>query len=114
MKTKTTFRRAYDLAKQRNETILKAGIDSDILLYNQHGEIMETTIFNIAFYRDSKWVTPGLSSGCLPGVMRRWLLEKGRIQDDVNQVLTTETIHDDEWVLMFNGVQGCRLGKLHR
>jgi 4-amino-4-deoxychorismate lyase len=113
-KTKTTFRNVYGCAKQRNEAILRAvpsGTDSDILLYNQHGEIMETTIFNVAFYRDFQWVTPAASSGCLGGVMRRWLLENGRIREGI---LTKHRICEDEWVLLFNGVQGCRLGKLYR
>jgi len=112
-KTKTTFRNVYDLPKRRNEITLRAvpsGVDSDILLYNQLGELMETTIFNVAFYRNSQWVTPATTSGCLGGVMRRWLLENGRVREEV---LTRDTICEGEWVLLFNGVQGCRFGKLY-
>ena len=51
MTTKMTFRKAHNLVKKRNETLSKAIIDSDILLYNQHEEIilMGTTIFNVLF-----------------------------------------------------------------
>ena len=80
-------------------------------MYNQHGELMETTIFNIAFYRNSQWITPATTSGCLGGVMRRWLLENGRIREEI---LTRDAICDGEYVLLFNGVQGCRFGKLYR
>ena len=72
---------------------------------------METTIFNVAFYRDSQWVTPTTTSGCLGGVVRRWLLENGRIREEV---LTRDMIYEREWVLLFNGVQGCQLGKLYK
>jgi branched-subunit amino acid aminotransferase/4-amino-4-deoxychorismate lyase len=72
---------------------------------------METTIFNAAFYRDSQWVTPATTSGCLGGVMRRWLLENGRIREEI---LRKNAISEGEWVLLFNGVQGCRIGRLYR
>lgn len=75
---------------------------------------METTIFNVAFYRDSQWTTPAATSGCLSGIMRRCLLENGRIQEDVNQILMTDAIHEGERVLLFNAVQGCRIGTLYR
>jgi len=31
---------------------------------------------NVTFFRHGRWVTPHDSTGCLPGVMRRWLLEQ--------------------------------------
>lgn len=114
--TKTTFRDIYDHARTRNKTRLQAGSDwsgSDVLLYNDKGCIMEATIFNVAFYRSSKWVTPSTNSGCLPGVMRRWLLQRHRISEDENGCLTKDSIQPGEWVLLFNGVQGCRLGKVY-
>lgn len=115
-RTKTTFRELYDQVKTRNQCTLSSpphtGATTDVLMYNQHGEITETTIFNVAFYRDNQWLTPATSTGCLPGVMRRWLLETGRIQEDKLKVLKRNSIHLDEWLLLFNGVQGCQLGKL--
>ena len=114
--TKTTFRDVYDHARTRNEKRLQEGSDwsgSDILLYNDNGCIMETTIFNVAFYRSSKWVTPSTNSGCLPGVMRRWLLQSHRIYEDRSSCFTRNSIQPGEWVLLFNGVQGCKLGKVY-
>lgn len=115
-RTKTTFRQVYDHVKIRNQSILSSPLDSssnsDVLMYNQDGEITETTIFNVAFYRNSQWLTPPTTTGCLPGVMRRSLLESGRIHEDRLNLLKKDSIHRDEWVLLFNGVQGCRLGRL--
>ena len=114
--TKTTFRNVYDHARTRNEKSLQPGSvwsGSDVIIYNDKGCIMEATIFNVAFYRSSKWVTPSTNSGCLPGVMRRWLLQSYRISEDETGCLTKDSIKPGEWVLLFNGVQGCRLGKIY-
>ena len=115
--TKTTFRNTYDHARTRNEKRLQQpGVwsgSNDVILYNDKGYIMEATIFNVAFYRSSKWVTPSTNSGCLPGVMRRWLLQNHRISEDETGRLTKDSIQQGEWVLLFNGVQGCRLGKVY-
>ncbi|KAF9531951.1 aminotransferase [Crepidotus variabilis] len=112
-RTKTTFRSTYDNAKGRNENALKDishDAVSDVLLFNTENQIMETTIYNVAFYRNSRWITPSTSSGCLPGVLRRWLLEKGKIFQDEGRTLTRVSIKVGEYVLLFNGVQGCRVG----
>ncbi|KAF8910159.1 aminotransferase [Gymnopilus junonius] len=115
-RTKTTFRNMYDSAKTRNESQWRSGPEGvawDILLYNQGNQIMEATIFNVAFLRSSKWITPCSSTGCLPGVLRRWLLDNGRIIEDTKGQLSKDTLKNGEWVLLFNGVQGVRLGKIY-
>ncbi|EEB97789.1 hypothetical protein MPER_02822, partial [Moniliophthora perniciosa FA553] len=50
---------------------------------HEKDEITETSIANVAFCRDEGWVTPDASTGCLTGVFRRWLLEKGRIKEGI-------------------------------
>lgn len=87
-------------------------LPADVLLYNPLNQISETTIYNVAFYRSKRWQTPPVSTGCLPGVLRRWLLEQGRIYEADENLLTRESIQEGECVLLFNGVQGCRLGRL--
>lgn len=109
--TKTTNRRIYDEARQRNH-LPSLPSPTDVLLYNPEQLITETTIFNVAFYRSSGWITPALSSGCLPGVMRRWLLEEGRIREDHEGILTRSVVKEGELILLFNGAQGCRLGRI--
>lgn len=114
--TKTTARRVYEEARQRNNlsplTTL-AGRSQEVLLHNHGGLIMETSIFNIACKRGGRWITPSSTSGCLPGVARHWLLENGRIVEDADCALTVANIKTGELVLLFNGVQGCRLGVIH-
>lgn len=118
---KTTSRRIYDDARVRAGmpplgTPSSAGSTSDcpddVMLYNIHNAVTETSICNIAFYRRSKWITPPLAAGCISGVLRRWLLENHRIHEAAEDEISLSTIKDNEWVLVFNGVMGCRLGRL--
>jgi 4-amino-4-deoxychorismate lyase len=113
--TKTTQRTVYNDARARIGLTLGPSstvTESDVLLYNPDNLITETSIFNIAFYRSSSWITPAATTGCLPGVFRRWLLEQGRIREADEYSLTKDSIKGGEWVLLFNGVQGCRLGRM--
>ena len=55
----------------------------DTVLWNEAGEITESTFGNIAVLLDGHWVTPPLSCGLLPGVGRAVLLEQGRLQEAV-------------------------------
>ncbi|KAG9314138.1 aminotransferase [Chiua virens] len=114
---KTTHRKPYDDARVR------AGIPplgtprtpyhpDDVILFNTSGVIMETSICNVAFYREGRWFTPSLSVGCIPGVFRRWLLENGRIYETEEHSISLDTIKHNEWVLVFNGVMGCQLGRV--
>lgn len=51
----------------------------DFLLINSHNCITETAIANLVFQIDGNWVTPPLSDGVLPGVMRALLIEKAEV-----------------------------------
>ncbi|KIJ22002.1 hypothetical protein PAXINDRAFT_64878 [Paxillus involutus ATCC 200175] len=118
---KTTDRKAYDNARARAAippvgTPLAHDIPSnrpdDVILFNTSELITESSICNVAFYRNGNWFTPPLAVGCVSGVFRRWLLENGRIHEAVENPISLDIIKDDEWVLVFNGVMGCRLGRV--
>ncbi|KAL0951645.1 hypothetical protein HGRIS_008325 [Hohenbuehelia grisea] len=109
--TKTTQRSTYDDARAR-KNIAGPTVLVDVLLYNLQGMITETSLSNVAVYRNGQWFTPHSSTGCLPGVLRRWLLEQGRIREDTAQRLTKDSIQDGDWILLLNGVHGCRLGRV--
>jgi 4-amino-4-deoxychorismate lyase len=113
--TKTTDRAHYDAARKRAGVppLGSAGPPRDVLLYNTEGQVTETSICNVAFFRSAQWLTPHISTGCLPGVMRRWLLEQDYISEDVHAILTAQNVIEDEVVLLFNGVQACQLGRIH-
>src|SRR5687768_8613525 len=53
----------------------------DVVLVNEHGEVTETTIANIAIRLDERWWTPPTTAGCLPGVERARLLGLGRLHE---------------------------------
>jgi len=55
-----------------------AGFD-DYILLNRDGFITETAIANLVFKFEGEWITPPLSDGVLPGVMRALLVEKNGV-----------------------------------
>jgi para-aminobenzoate synthetase/4-amino-4-deoxychorismate lyase len=72
---KTSMRDRYREARLRYPDA------DDVLLVNLDGEVTESTIANVIVRIDGRWVTPPVASGCLPGVMRRVLLEAGEITE---------------------------------
>jgi len=56
----------------------RAGFD-DYILVNRDGFLTETAIANLIFQIDGQWMTPPLSDGVLPGVMRAILVEKNGV-----------------------------------
>jgi branched-chain amino acid aminotransferase len=55
-----------------------AGFD-DYLLINHEGKVAETAIANLILQIDNQWLTPPLSDGVLPGVMRALMIEKAGV-----------------------------------
>ncbi|KIK70631.1 hypothetical protein GYMLUDRAFT_32674 [Collybiopsis luxurians FD-317 M1] len=110
-RTKTTNRALYDEARAHANITSPA---SEVMLFNEDSLTTEASISNVHFFRDGRWLTPSASTGCLPGVMRKWLLERKFVYEDENRQLTRESIVEGEWVLLSNGVQGCRLGRIAR
>lgn len=110
--TKTTNRGHYNAARTRFG-LPEAGGPADVLLWNTKGMITETSVRNVAFFRHGRWVTPHDSTGCLPGVMRRWLLEQRRVVTDDQGWLSRNDIRDGELALVFNAVEGCRIAVAH-
>lgn len=114
-RTKTNHRQDYDAARVRlGIPPLPTPSNVDVLLYAPSGGLTETSIRNIAFLRGSppQWVTPRTETGCLPGIMRRWLLEQGRVIEANEGGLLKDDLVEGEDVLTFNGVEGCRLGRI--
>jgi branched-subunit amino acid aminotransferase/4-amino-4-deoxychorismate lyase len=60
----------------------------DVILWNQRGEITESTIANIAVETTSTdgtvyWKTPALSCGLLAGTLRQSLLASGLLREGI-------------------------------
>jgi len=94
---KTTNREIYDAARRECDS------RTDAILMNELGEITETTIMNVAVFRENRWVTPSLTSGLLPGIMREELLSRGEI---VEGRIYAKDLQDGELVRCFNALRG--------
>lgn len=81
LRVKTTQRALYD----RTRAALAPEIHEMIFL-NQRGEVCEGTIFNVFLKVGDQLLTPRLSCGLLPGVLRESLLRSGRAREAVLSV----------------------------
>jgi branched-subunit amino acid aminotransferase/4-amino-4-deoxychorismate lyase len=102
---KTTRREIYEKARQGCDA------NSDVILVNERDEITETTITNIAVFRDGAWVTPALSCGLLPGVLRAELLARG---DIVEGIIHPEDLALSDPIRCFNALRGIFEAELKR
>lgn len=115
--TKTTFRPHYNAARARvGLSAAPTPSDShiDVLLHTPEGLVTETSIGNLAFNRNGTWLTPRASTGCLPGVVRRYLIEQGRWVEAQDGELRIEDMQEGELVMTANGVEGCCMGRIVR
>jgi|TARA_B100002051_G_scaffold93423_1_gene89296 branched-chain amino acid aminotransferase len=69
----------------------------DALLLNTRGQLCSGTVANLMVRRNGNWLTPPLSSGCLPGVMRGRALTLGLVQE---AELESDLRPDDEAALI--------------
>lgn len=100
---KTTCRQVY-----QNALKLAPGA-SDVLLYNQRGEITESTIANIAVDLRGRLYTPPLWCGLLPGTLRAFLLERGYIME---KTIMVKQLASCRRIFLLNAVRGMQQVKL--
>jgi para-aminobenzoate synthetase/4-amino-4-deoxychorismate lyase len=93
---KTTRRETYDQARSARPDC------DDLLLWNERGEVTETTIGSLVARLDGRLVTPPLSCGLLPGTYRAWLLDQG---EAVEQVIPLGRLGECE-LFRINAVRG--------
>lgn len=77
----------------------------EALLVNTRGELTEGSYHNLVLKLDGRLVTPPLSSGLLPGVMRARLLAEGTI---IEQTLTPDDLSRAGEIWLINAVRGWR------
>jgi branched-chain amino acid aminotransferase len=65
----------YDWHYQVLDEARNHGFD-DAILFNSKNEITETSICNIVFKIDDIWITPPITAGILPGIMRAIAIER--------------------------------------
>ena len=92
---KTTHRGFYPAASPVDDC-------DDLVLWNEQGQATETTIANLVVEQGGRLVTPPVSSGLLPGVFRRQLLDTGQI---VEEVVTLDDLRRAERLFAVNSVR---------
>jgi para-aminobenzoate synthetase/4-amino-4-deoxychorismate lyase len=105
---KTTNRMVYEQAR------LSCPLDNgepwdDVILWNEKGEVTETSTANLLFERDGTLLTPPVSCGLLPGTYRAWLLDLGKIEE---KVIRLEDLSDFSRVYLINSVRGERVAQI--
>ncbi|MGV2291301.1 aminodeoxychorismate synthase component I [Trinickia sp. YCB016] len=98
---KTTRRAEYDRGWREAE----AHGGFDMLFFNERGELTEGGRSNVFVKRDGRWWTPPLSSGVLPGVMRRVLLADASFQA-AERVLVRADLLNAEALIVCNALRG--------
>ena len=77
LRHKTTRRDLYNRARATRPDL------DDVLLWNERGEVTESTIANVVAEIDDNWDTPPLACGLLPGVFRAAVLEANMVRERV-------------------------------
>lgn len=96
---KTTQRQVYDLARAS----LPEGVD-EVLFLNERNELCEGTITNLfVTLADGRQITPPLSSGVLPGILRQSLLEGGQVEEEI---VTVDMLQEAQAIHMGNSLRG--------
>ena len=94
---------AYGPSIQARRQAREAGAD-DALLRSTAGGLCCGTTANLLVRRNSTWITPPLSHGCLPGVMRQRALDRGLL---VEQPIQEQDLARCEAAWLINSL-GCR------
>ena len=97
LRHKTTRRDRYEEATARFPDA------DDVLLWNERGELTETTIANLVLEIDGEALTPAESCGLLPGTLRAELLANRRIRE---AVLAVDDLDRADSIWLINSVQG--------
>jgi para-aminobenzoate synthetase/4-amino-4-deoxychorismate lyase len=75
----------------------------DVLLWNERGEITESTIANVVVRFNDVWYTPPIHCGLLAGTLRARLLRDGAIHE---RVILRDELHRAGEIQLINSVRG--------
>jgi para-aminobenzoate synthetase/4-amino-4-deoxychorismate lyase len=74
----------------------------EVILWNERGELTETSAANLVLELDGRRVTPALSCGLLPGTFRAELLARGELEE---RVLPRESLARASRLFLINSVR---------
>jgi para-aminobenzoate synthetase/4-amino-4-deoxychorismate lyase len=80
-----------------------------VLLVNDRGELVETTVASLAVRLDGRWYTPPRDAGALPGVERARRIERGEL---VERALSPADLHRAEEIAVLSSLRGWRAAVL--
>ena len=75
---------------------------TDVILWNEKGEVTESSIANIVVELDGKLYTPPIPCGLLPGTYRAYLLEQGKVRE---RVILKEDLLRSTHIYLVNSVR---------
>jgi len=93
---KTTLRDVYVEARAARPDV------DDVILWNEDGELTESTIANIVIERDGERLTPARDCGLLAGTYRQHLLKAGEIRE---AVLYKDDLRTADQIYLINSVR---------
>jgi para-aminobenzoate synthetase/4-amino-4-deoxychorismate lyase len=100
---KTTFREPYERRRLRRPDV------DDVIMVNTRRELTEVTRATLVLDLDGTWCTPPLSSGCLPGVERARLLDRGVLHE---RVLRASDLEAARGLAVISSLRGWRTARL--
>lgn len=104
---KTTLREAYDEGVRAAE---RAGA-FDSLFFTAGGRLVEGGRSSVFVWIDGRWITPPISDGALPGVMRGRLLEDPAWAA-IERSLSWSEVHGAEAIVVCNALRGVLAARL--
>jgi para-aminobenzoate synthetase/4-amino-4-deoxychorismate lyase len=102
LRHKTTRREMYD----RQYAEAQANGFDEVLFTNEKGEVTEGAISNIFIEQSGKLITPPITCGVLPGIMRRHLLETSATTEE--RVIKIDDLKAADAIFLCNSVRGIR------
>ena len=96
---KTTRRELLDTARSGRPDC------DEVLLLNEHGQLTEASFHTLVLKLDGQLVTPPLTCGLLPGVLRGELLEQSKI---IERTLYPDDLKRADELWLINSVRGWR------
>jgi len=103
---KTTNRAVYQNAVNQ---LQKENLD-DVLLWNENGELTESTVANLVVEKDGKFFTPPLKCGLLNGTFRQYLIDQCKLFE---KVILKNDFKNYDTIYLINSVRKWQKVKLN-
>ncbi|MBN2704147.1 MAG: chorismate-binding protein [Pontiellaceae bacterium] len=100
---KTTHRTVYEQAKAARRDC------DDVILWNERGEVTESTIANVVIEKSGRRVTPPIECGLLGGTFREHLLKDGALEEGI---VTLDDLRTADKIYLINSVRRWQQGVL--